>query len=331
MKILVTGGAGYLGTRVVAKLLVRGHSVRVLDLGPLHIGQLPHDSSLEVMRTDLTSLLTDDRGLKDAVRDCDSIIHLAAVSSDSAAERDPVTAKTVNVDVTRTLAERARDEGMGFVFSSTCAVYGTVDHPATEEEETSPLTVYADTKLQAESQLDELAQEGWSPVTLRNGTLFGFSPRMRFDLVVNIFCLHSTLNNEIKLFGEGKHSRPFIHVDDCARALVEFAETPPGGGHKRLNIAHENLRVVDLVETFRKLNPRLNVTLLQSESDDPRTYRVSTERAEAAGFTPRIGLYEGAEDLIQAMVLGLVPDPASSSRRFPKWGFGSDQQPLQRD
>ncbi len=324
MNFLVTGGAGYLGSRIVPKLLVRGHRVRVLDLGPLSLGQLPHKSEIDLLREDLRDVVSDDRRLKEILQDCDSVIHLAAVASDGAAERSPELAHELNVEATRVLAERAKAQGAGFVFSSSCAVYGSVKGAADEGHPVNPLSIYAETKARAESVLNELSDNSWSAITLRNGTLFGYSPRMRFDLVVNVFALHSTLKNEIKLFGGGHHWRPFLSVDDCARAFVHFAELR-APVHRCYNIAHQNLQVADLIDVFTKINPNLTVTTTESESDE-RDYNVDTARAEGEGFSTRIDVRAGAEDLIHAIVTGLVPDPESSYSRLPKWSAEFQEQ-----
>ena len=317
MNFLVTGGAGYLGSRVVPKLLVRGHRVRVLDLGPLSLGQLPHKSEIDVLTEDLREVVADERRLKEVFQDCDAVIHLAAVASDGAADRSPDLAQEVNVQATRALAERAKAERARFVFSSSCAVYGSVKGAADEDHPLNPLSIYAETKARAERVLNELSDNMWSAITLRNGTLFGYSPRMRFDLVVNVFALHSTLRNEIKVFGGGRHWRPFLSVDDCARAFVHFSELE-SPAHRCYNIAHQNLQVADLVGVFTEINPHLIVTTTESESDE-RDYNVDISRAEREGFSTRIDVRSGAEDLIQAIVAGLVPDPESSYSRVPKW------------
>jgi nucleoside-diphosphate-sugar epimerase len=141
---------------------------------------------------------------------------------------------------------------------------------------------------------------------------------MRFDLVVNIFSLYSTLYGEIKIFGDGLQWRPYLHVRDCARAFVHFAEMNHHD-HVCYNIAHENLRVVDLVGVFRSINPRVQVTHVEGTGDDQRNYRVTTERMRKAGFQPRIGLVVGAEEMVEAIVTGLVPDPESIFYRNAKW------------
>jgi nucleoside-diphosphate-sugar epimerase len=158
----------------------------------------------------------------------------------------------------------------------------------------------------------------WSPIILRNGTLFGYSPRMRFDLVVNIFSLYSALHNEIRIFGAGELWRPFLHVFDCARAFVFFAEKARSE-HVFYNIAHENLRVVDLARIFATLNPRLCINRLETSDVDRRNYSVSVRRLREEGFQTRLDVFTGAEMLIDAIVSGLIHDPESLYYRNAKW------------
>jgi nucleoside-diphosphate-sugar epimerase len=328
MRVLVTGGAGYLGSVVVPKLLVRGHQVRVLDIGYFGVGHLRGmQPSVELVRDDVRRLRTDTRFLDRMLDGCDAVIHLAAISNDPSAELHPELTDEVNYGSTEALAEAARLQGIRFLFSSSCSVYGEADGELTETGAVAPLTVYADSKVRAEGLLEDLATSNWRPVILRNGTLFGFSARMRFDLVINIFSLYGVLANEIKVFGEGLQWRPFLHVADCARAFVHFAERDRGE-HLIYNISHQNLRVVDLVDVFRDINPKLKVSFVPTADPDRRDYRVSTARMTAAGFQTLTGIRGGAEQLVEAIVSGLIPDPESIYYRNAKWlkelqGIGS--------
>lgn len=319
MNILVTGGAGYVGSVLVPKLLTRGHTVRVLDIGYFGTGHLESlRPPVDLIREDLRLVVSNPELLHELVSGCDCIIHLAAISNDASAELNPSLADEVNFQATQVLAETARAERIKFLFSSSCSIYGEAEREVDEEGPMNPLTTYAVSKLKAEQVLKELADGTWSPLILRNGTLFGYSPRMRFDLVVNIFSLYSTLYNEIKIFGDGQHWRPFLHVSDCARAFVYFCERPE---HRYLcyNIAHENLRVVQLAEVFKRINPRLKVTHLETPDQDQRNYRVSTNCMQEEGFQTGIGVDTGAEEMIEAIVTGLIPDPESVYYRNAKW------------
>ncbi len=319
MNILVTGGAGYLGSVLIPKLLVRRHRVRVLDVGYFGIGHLRAcQPPLEILRDDLRRVITDGAFRDELLAGIDCIIHLAAISNDPSAELQPELTAEVNLAATRSLADAARARGCRFLFSSSCSVYGSAPDLIAEDGPTQPLTVYAVSKVQAESYLESIATPNWRPIILRNGTLFGHSPRMRFDLVVNIFSLHSTLYDQIRIFGAGQHWRPFLHVADCARAFLHFAELP-APQHVRYNIAHENLRVVDVAHGFVQLNPRLRIEHVELADQDSRNYQVSTARARAEGFRPRTPVAAGAEEMCEAIVSGAVADPESVFYRNAKW------------
>ena len=319
MNILVTGGAGYLGTVLIPKLLARGHRVRVIDLGYFGLGHLRSlRPPIELIREDIRRVGSDARFLQNLLDGCDCVIHLAAISNDPSAELNPELTEEVNFRTTQILAEAARARGIKFLFSSSCSVYGEAEGEMDEEGIVDPLTTYAASKIKAERVLEELTDATWSPVILRNGTLFGYCPRMRFDLVVNIFSLYSTLYNEIKIFGDGQHWRPFLHISDCARAFVYFAEKPEHN-YRCYNIAHENRRVIDLAVIFRRINPRLRVVHLELQDLDRRDYRVSVQRVREEGFETRIDVEMGAEEMVDAIVSGLIPDPESIYYRNAKW------------
>lgn len=319
MNILVTGGAGYLGSVLVPKLLARGHRVRVLDIGYFGVGHLRAlRPTVDLVREDIRRVSTD-RAFKDSVlRGIDCIIHLAAISNDPSAELSPELTLCVNLYGTLALAEAAKARGIRFLFSSSCSVYGDAPGASTEDSAVDPLTVYAASKVKAEQALEQMCSSSWRPISLRNGTLFGYSPRMRFDLVVNIFSLCSTIYNEVKVFGSGAQWRPYLHVSDCARAFVHFAEAAE---HSYLiyNVAHENSRVIDVAAIFQKLNPKLKILHPEDAEPDRRDYRVSAARMKEAGFEPQISIELGSLGVVEAIITGLIPDPESIYYRNAKW------------
>jgi nucleoside-diphosphate-sugar epimerase len=318
MNILVTGGGGYLGSVLIPKLLVRGHRARVVDIGYFGLGHLRGlQPGVEVMRDDLRRV--EDHGfLAGLLEGMDCILHLAAISNDPSAELHPELTEEINFKATVLLAEAARARRIPLVFSSSCSVYGEAGGDLTEDSPVNPLTVYAISKVKAEHELRLLADTCWKPVILRNGTLFGYSPRMRFDLVVNIFSLYSTLYNQIRIFGDGLQWRPFLHVADCARAFVFLAEKG-ATEHVCYNVAHENLRVVDLAGIFRELRPSVDVEHTPLPDLDARNYSVSAARLQAEGFHTRMDVRTGAEQIMEAIVGGLIPDPESLFYRNAKW------------
>ncbi len=319
MRILVTGGAGYVGSVLIPRLLVRGHEVRVVDLGYFSLAHLRGmRPEPEIIREDVRSMIVDPGVCARLVEGVDCIIHLAAISNDPSAELQPELTHQTNFEATVALAHAAKERLIRFLFSSSCSIYGAREGELSEDAPTNPLTVYAISKTRAEEALEEMADSTWRPVVLRNGTLFGYSPRMRFDLVVNIFSLTSLLHGEIRVFGGGQQWRPFLHVGDCARAFVFFAEKTKCS-HLRYNVAHENLRIIDLVQIFQQIKPGLKITEVPTENADIRNYRVSTRRIRDEGFDTQIGVRLGAEEMMNAIVAGEVRDPESLFYQNAKW------------
>ncbi|HEX2779500.1 MAG TPA: SDR family oxidoreductase [Gemmatimonadaceae bacterium] len=319
MNILVTGGAGYLGSVLVPKLLVRGHNVRVLDIGYFGVEHLrAMRPAVDIVRDDIRQVVADGELLERVLKDIDVVIHLAAISNDPSAELHPTLTEEVNFASTRDLALACKAKGIRFVFSSSCSVYGEADDEQDEEGTTNPLTVYARSKVESDRFLLSIADRAWRPAILRNGTLYGFSPRMRFDLVINIFSYTSTLYNELRVFGNGLQWRPFLHVADCARAFIHFAETPRHR-HLMCNIAHENLRVIDLIDVFKGINPRAMERFIELENPDNRNYHVSTARMREEGIQPRVTVQAGAEEIVEAIVTGRIADPEAIFYRNAKW------------
>lgn len=304
---------------LVPKLVARGHRVRVLDLGYFGMSHLRRmQDVVEIVREDIRRVCRDRAFAERLLDGCDCVIHLAALSNDPSADLNPQLTEEVNLDATKALALAARARGIRFVLSSSAAVYGNAEDEVDEDGAVAPMTTYAKSKLRAEQFLESLAGEGWKPVILRCGTLHGYSPRMRFDLVVNVFALYGALYNRIRIFGRGLQWRPFLHVADCARAFVHFAEKPTLR-HVRYNIANENLRVIDVAHLFRRLRPCIRVEQVEAASQEDRTYRVCTERMRAEGFVPRVTVEEGAEEVMEALVSGAIPDPESLYYQNAKW------------
>jgi len=319
MNILVTGGAGYLGSVLIPKLLVRGHKVRTLDIGYFGVEHIrAMRPAVDIVRDDIRAVLATREATDALLKDMDVVIHLAAISNDPSAELNPRLTEEVNFEATRDLAVACKTRGIRFIFSSSCSVYGEAPGEVSEDGQTNPLTSYAKSKVDSDQFLLSLADAKWRPAILRNGTLYGFSPRMRFDLVINIFSYCSTLYNEVRVFGDGQQWRPFLHVADCARAFIYFAENP---GHKHVicNIAHENFRVVDLVEIFQRINPACQPVYVKLANPDLRNYHVSVARMKDEGITPTVKVQSGAEEIIEAIVTGRIADPEAVYYRNAKW------------
>jgi nucleoside-diphosphate-sugar epimerase len=311
--ILVTGGAGYIGSILVRNLLAAGERVRVADR-MLHGGHglagLEREERLEVRLDDLR----DPRTHLDLLDGCDTVVHLAAIVGDKACAIDEELAIQTNWTATVALTRRAAASGVRrFVFASTCSVYGEGRNELlTETSPVRPLSLYAETRRHAEvGILESNDVAGFEPVILRFGTVYGLSPRMRFDLVVNLLTLRAVRDGAITIFG-GSQWRPFVHVTDIARALeLAMAEPLPLDGDPILNVGDnlENYQLRDLKEEYERLVPGVRVRL-EPEATDPRTYRVSFDRIERLwGFRASRRVPDGIEEITAALRAGKIPEP----------------------
>ncbi|MGH3132549.1 MAG: NAD-dependent epimerase/dehydratase family protein [Gaiellaceae bacterium] len=313
--VLVTGGAGYLGSTLVADLLAHGHPVRVLDSLAVGDGRslLPFWGleTYEFLRGDVS----DPRARKAALEGVAAVVHLAAVVGDPACSRDPERAREVNLEATRALVEEGAGAGLSrFVFASTCSNYGKMDdgdHFVTEEWDLRPVSLYAETKVAAE--LDVLASDasGFATTCLRFATVYGASARMRFDLTVNEFSRDALLNGELVVYGE-QFWRPYVHVRDAARAIATVLGSPVesvAGEVFNVGDTGQNLRKQDLVEL---LVERLPETVIErvAQTEDPRDYRVSFDKIQSElGFRTTRTVAEGIDEVIGLLRSGAIADP----------------------
>jgi len=319
--ILVTGGAGYVGSILVEELLAHGHRVRVLD--SLAHGSIP--SLLQVWgREDFDFQrgdVRDEAARSKAIADVQAVIHLAAIVGDPACRREPDLAREVNLDATRALLDEAERAGVErFAFASTCSNYGKMadgDQLATEELELRPVSLYAETKVAAELDVLERARNGLATTCLRFATVYGASPRMRFDLTVNEFTRDMALGPELVVFGE-QFWRPYIHVRDAAQAARTAVEAPVeavSGQVFNVGLTSENYRKLDIVELLRTRFPEAAVRFVHRD-EDPRDYRVSFEKVkEQLGFEADWSVAAGIDEVSSLLDSGLVSDPFAAMYR----------------
>jgi nucleoside-diphosphate-sugar epimerase len=319
MKVLVTGGAGYIGSMLAANLLEHGHRVRVLDNlshgGQALLGIWSHPD-FEFVRGDICDAET----RRTSVAGMEAVVHLAAIVGDPACARQPELARAVNQDASLKLLAEAQGAQVGrFVFASTCSNYGKMADPAHYVDETSelrPVSLYAETKVAVEKTLLDPAQtRGICATALRFATVYGVSQRMRFDLTVNEFTLELLRHNRLQVFGE-QFWRPYIHVRDVARAVTLILESPTAQvANEVFNVGatDQNYQKQGLVELLRPYAPSAVVEFVH-RAEDPRDYRVSFEKINGAlGFqitrTVADGIAEIAH-LIRSQALVDFDNPA---------------------
>ena len=321
MNILVTGGAGYVGSSLVPLLLADGHRVRVLD-SLLHGG----DSLLGVWSNPCFEFMhgdvSDRTKLQEAVAGMDAVVHLAAIVGDPACSREPDLARRVNLESSLSLIDESRRSGVRrFIFASTCSNYGKMKDATQyvdEESELSPVSLYAETKVAVEKALLQSAgSDGWSPTPLRFATVFGVSPRMRFDLTVNEFTMEMLTKKHLKVFGE-QFWRPYVHVRDAARAILLVLTSPVekvAGSVFNVGATDQNFQKQQLVDMIRPHAPDAVVDFVHKE-EDPRDYRVSFTRIhEMLGYTITRTVAEGIAEVTQLVRNNIIHDFADARYR----------------
>ncbi len=305
MRILVTGGGGYLGSCLTALLLEHGHAVRVFDrfcFGRDAIADLASHPNCEVVTGDVRRL----QEHTDLLTQVDAIAHLAALSNDPSCDLDADMAWDVNVESTVELARQAIEQGVRrFLLHSTCAVYGRgVFEILDEASPANPVSTFGHTKHAAESRLQLLRSATFAPIVARTATMYGWSRRMRFDLAVNQMTATALRQQRIVVRGGGNQWRPFIHVADAAEAFVRLLEAPASqvsGEVFNIGADSQNWRIRDLAEHVGAAVGEARVELAKDD-DDQRNFRVRFGKlADTVGFAPTRNLDDGIAEVRQGL------------------------------
>ena len=314
-KVLVTGGAGYIGSVLVRLLIEKGYSVRVLDnlsFGGESIVDLLNDDRFEFQKGDMRNTAD----LKEAVKGVDYVAHLASIVGDPACRKFPDEAREINLTGSKNLYDIANEAGVEkFVFASTCSNYGKMDDPKAYVTETStlaPISLYAETKVEVEKYiLNQPKDNTCKPTSLRFSTVYGLSPRPRFDLTVNEFTRELALGRELVIFGE-QFWRPYCHVVDLSRAVIEVFEAPEEKvAFDVFNVGDtdENYQKKMIVSEILKIIPDGKIKYVEKD-EDPRDYRVSFEKIhKELGFTITKRVPDGIEQIRKTIVDGFFKDP----------------------
>ncbi len=309
-KVLVIGGAGYIGSVMVRKMLQRGYRVRVLDsllYGEQSIAELYTNPSFELIVGDFRHVDT----VVQAARGVDAIVHLGGIVGDPACQLDPDFAIEVNFAATRMIKDVCSGFGIKrFIFASTCSVYGADDDILNEDSLANPLGVYARSKVDSERILLERPNGSLTPTIFRMATVFGLSYRPRFDLVINKLTARAAKGEDITIYG-GHQWRPFIHVDDVAKAFITCLESPlEKVEYQVFNVGENklNCQIGDIGEMISDLLPGSRIDR-QEDLTDNRNYRVSFDKIRnTLDFTCDRTIQYGITEIGSAIQSGLIDD-----------------------
>ena len=316
-KVLVIGGAGYIGSVLARMLLERGYETTVFDrllFGRDSLDGLEDRPGFRFIQGDLRDL----SAVSQAVRGQDAVILLAALVGEPACDRDPD--ETVDVNFLGTLnAARAADyyHTPRFLFASTDSCYGIQEGVMDEDSPLKPISLYAELKKNMETELLSLNQNGFAPTILRLATVYGLSPRMRFDLIINILTMHAVRNNKIKIFG-GLQWRPLVHVADVARGFIAALEAPADrvrGQVFNIGSNEQNYQIGTLGELVRETLPGIEIETID-QPPDLRDYHVNFDKAEKVlGYRAEKTVADGIHEIKDALLSGLIQNPEASQYR----------------
>ena len=313
-KVLVIGGAGYIGSALLPKLLNKGYQVRLLDLmvfGEEPIAHVAGHPNLEIVYGDFRHV----ECVVEAMRGVDSVVHLGAIVGDPACSLDEDLTIDVNLSATRMIAELAKAAGIErFVFASTCSVYGACDETLDERSLVRPISLYGQTKLASERILRRMANDRFKPTVVRFATIYGLSGRTRFDLVVNLLAAKAKIDGKITISG-GAQWRPFVHVDDAAEAVSLILDANQElVGNQIFNVGSndQNYTILQIGQMVHE--QVIAAELIVDEGDtDRRNYRVDFSLLRnLIGFQPRWTVERGIHQVLEAIANGEVEDYADA-------------------
>jgi len=310
VNVLITGGAGYVGTLLTPQLLATGHRVVVYDA--MYYGcELRPQPGLEIIEADIR----DTARVEAACRGVDAVIHLGCISNDPSFELDEDLSRTINFDCFEPLVLAAKRAGVRrFVYASSSSVYGVSEAPeVTEDHPLVPLTLYNKYKGLCEPLLFKHQAPEFVCVTIRPATVCGYSPRMRMDLSVNILTNHAVNTGRITVFG-GTQLRPNLHIQDMCdlyELLLEVPDEKIAG--QTFNAGYQNHSIMDIAKIVRRVvqeefPEKGPIEIVTTPTDDIRSYHINSDRIAARlGFRPKRGIEDAVRDLCQAFKAGKLP------------------------
>jgi nucleoside-diphosphate-sugar epimerase len=312
-KVLVTGGAGYCGGRLVPQLLARGYKVTVYDIMFFGNSFLPRDNpNLRIVDGDIRDTA---KFAATAVKQ-DAIVHLACISNDASFELDEDLSTSINLKAFEPLVLAAKNAGVKrFVYASSSSVYGVSDKPdVTEDHPLVPLTLYNKYKGMCEPLLHKHADDRFTGVIFRPATVCGYSPRQRLDLSVNILTNHAVNAGKITVFG-GSQLRPNLHIQDYCDAVELFLTAPADKLRNQIfNVGYQNLSLMEIAELVQRvvaqeIPARGKVEIVTTPTDDIRSYHINSDKIRRAlGFNPRHTVEDAVRELCRAFLANKLPN-----------------------
>ena len=314
MKILITGGAGYVGSKLVPKLLKNGHHVKVLDLMIYGDDVLDDHPNLEKIKGDIRN----QELLKKVLISQEAVIHLACISNDPSFELNPVLGKSINLDAFEPLVKISRTCGVNkFIYASSSSVYGIKkEKDVTEDMKLEPLTDYSKFKGQCEQILNNYKADDFITTTIRPSTVCGYARRQRLDLVVNILTNHAFHKRKIKVFG-GEQLRPNVHIDDMVNSYFAIlnADIKKING-EIFNVGFKNQTVNELANNVKEVIGD-DIEIVKTKSDDNRSYHVSCKKiSEILGFNTKHTIKDAVTDLKKAFENKLIINSFDDEKFF---------------
>ena len=316
--ILVTGGAGYVGSGLLRELLLKDYNVTCVDklmFGGESLLDIWHNKNFNFIKCDINDWDSFDKILIDG--QFNAVVHLAAIVGDPACRMHPKLATKTNWDSTKWLLDKSIEYGIKkFVFASTCSNYGKMDNPKSYVDEQSvlaPVSLYAELKVKFENyMLSEIEKnDDFCPTALRFSTVYGLSPRMRFDLTVNEFTKDLAMGKELTIFGE-KFWRPYCHVKDFSNAFITVLKASKQKvAYNVFNVGdtEENYTKQMLVDEIVKLIPEAKINYVD-KNEDPRDYRVNSDKIKRElGFKITMRVPDGIEEIMRIVKEGVIQNP----------------------
>ena len=314
MKIFITGGAGYVGSKLVPTLIENNHEVTVLDLMMYGDNVLNKDQNLKSFKGDIR----DKSLLEKIIPGHDVVIHLACISNDPSFELNPKLGKSINLDAFEPLVNISRKSKVSrFVYASSSSVYGIKkEKNVTEDMPLEPLTDYSKFKGDCEKILNSYKSDDFVVTTIRPSTVCGYAKRQRLDLVVNILTNHAYHNKQIKVFG-GDQLRPNVHMNDMVDSYLSVLNASPEKINGEIfNVGYKNQTVNELAEDVKKIIGD-DVKILKTKSDDNRSYHVSNQKIkDILGFETKFTIQDAVRDLKDAFDKNLLPNSFDDEKYF---------------